>query len=262
MNLLQAAILGIVQGITEFLPVSSSGHLVIGEALLGVDPPGVMFEVVLHLATLSAVLWVYRARIGELARGVVAGDKGSWSYVGLIILASIPAGLVGVLGRSFFERAFDSPTLAAAMLLVTGVLVWTLRSTGPAANRSSLQAKDSIWIGCAQAVAILPGISRSGSTVAIGAWLGLDVVRVAEFSFLMSVPAILGAGLLQIGEVGSARSLGVAVLAVGFVCAATSGIAAIHFFVKTLRDGTFHRFAYYCWGVGAMYLVGTAISSM
>jgi len=260
-SLLQAAILGLVQGLTEFLPVSSSGHLVIGQALLGVEPSGVTFEVVVHLATLCAVLWVYRERIGEIAAGVFTGDRGSWSYVGLLFLASIPAGLVGFFGRSFFERAFSSPVLAAVMLLVTGVLVYTIRITGPKTTKVLPAAGDSVWIGCAQALAILPGISRSGSTVALGAALGIDVVRLAEFSFLMSVPAILGAGLLQINELGSAPDLGVGALSVGFLFAAVSGVAAIRLFVKTLQSGTIHRFAYYCWAVGVFYLVGAAVDT-
>jgi len=260
-SLIQAAILGLLQGITEFLPVSSSGHLVLGQALLGVDPPGVTFEVVVHVATLCAVLWVYRVRVRELFHGMFTGDRGAWSYVGLILLASIPAGLVGLLGRSLFERAFASPMLAAAMLLITGTLVWTIRATASGANRERPSASDSIWIGCAQAAAILPGISRSGATVAIGTWLGVDVVRVAEFSFLMSIPAILGAALLHISELGTGQGLGFGALAVGFTCAAVSGIVAIRFFVKTLRDGTFHRFAYYCWAVGAVYLVSATLSS-
>ncbi len=261
MNWLQAAILGLVQGITEFLPVSSSGHLVIGQALLGVDPPGVTFEVVVHLATLCAVLWVYRARVAEIATGVVMGDKDALSYAGLILLASIPAGLLGVLGRPLFERAFDSPVLAAGMLLITGVFVWTIRATGSLTGREMPSASDSIWIGCAQAVAILPGISRSGATLAIGAWLGIDVVRLAEFSFLMSIPVILGAGLLQIGELGHTPGLGAGTLAVSFAFAASSGVVAIRIFVKALRDGTFHRFAYYCWTIGVVYLLSTAIES-
>ncbi|MEE8487996.1 MAG: undecaprenyl-diphosphate phosphatase [Gemmatimonadota bacterium] len=261
MSLLQAAILGLVQGLTEFLPVSSSGHLVIGQALLGVDPRGVTFEVVLHLGTLSAVLWVYRARIVEIGGGVFTGDRDSWSYVGLIFLASIPAGLAGFFGRSVFERAFSSPVLAAAMLLATGGMVFTLRTTAPGATRERPTAGNSIWIGCAQALAILPGISRSGSTVALGAWLGVDVIRLAEFSFLMSVPAILGAGLLQISELGHGPGLGYGPLTVGFAVAAVTGVAAIRLFIKTLRDGTIHRFAYYCWALGAVYLVGAAVNS-
>lgn len=261
MSVIQAAIFGFVQGLTEFLPVSSSGHLVLGQALLGVDPPGVTFEVVLHLGTLCAVLWVYRTRVGEIATGVFTGDRSAQSYVGLIFLASIPAGLVGFFGRSLFERAFGSPVLAAAMLLVTGIFVFTIRSTGPRARKERPSAGDSIWIGCAQAVAILPGISRSGSTVALGALLGVDVVKLAEFSFLMSIPAILGAGLLQLSALGQGAGLGPGVLMVGFAVAAATGVVAIRLFVKTLQDGTFHRFAYYCWTVGALYLVGTALST-
>lgn len=256
MSLLEAAILGLVQGLTEFLPVSSSGHLVIGQAMLGVDPPGVTFEVVLHLATVCAVLWVYRERVAELMRGVVNRDRGALHYTGLILLASVPAGLLGVLGRDMFERAFGNPVLAAAMLLVTGMLVWTVRFTGPRADTERPDAARSLWIGCAQALAIMPGISRSGATVAVGSWLGIEVVRLAEFSFLLSVPAILGAGLLQLDGAGLVSGLGFAPLATGFAVAAVSGVVAIHLFVRMLRDRTFHRFAYYCWGVGAAYLVG------
>ena len=261
MNLFEAAILGLVQGLTEFLPVSSSGHLVIGQALLSVDTGGVTFEVVLHLATLCAVLWVYRARVTELIRGVLGGDRGAWTYTGLLLLASVPAGLAGVFGRPLFERTFSDPVLAAAMLLVTGVLVWSVRTSGPRAKDDRPDAARSVWIGCAQAVAILPGISRSGATVAVGAWLGIEVVRLAEFSFLLSVPAILGAGLLQVGEIGQVPGLGVGPLAVGFTVAALSGVAAIRLFVRTLRSGKFHRFAYYCWSLGAAYLLGTALLS-
>jgi undecaprenyl-diphosphatase len=260
-NLFQAAILGLIQGLTEFLPVSSSGHLVIGQALLGVDTGGVTFEVVVHLATLFAVLWVYRARVTELIRGVLGGDRGAWTYTGLLLLASVPAGLAGVFGRPLFERAFSNPGLAAAMLLVTGVLVWSVRYSAPRASEDRPDAPRSIWIGCAQAAAILPGISRSGATVAVGAWLGIEVVRLAEFSFLMSVPAILGAGLLQVGEIGQVPGLGAGPLAVGFAVAAVSGVAAIRLFVRTLRSGTFHRFAYYCWSLGAAYLLGAALLS-
>ena len=255
MSLLQAAILGVVQGLTEFLPVSSSGHLVLGQALLGIDPAGVTFEVVLHLATVCAILWVYRGRVGALVRGVAAGDGDARRYVGLLLLASVPAGLAGVFGRPIFERAFSNPVLAAAMLLVSGVLVWSVKISGARANRDRLDGARSFWIGCAQAVAILPGISRSGATVATGAWLGIEVVRLAEFSFLLSVPAILGAGLLQLGEVGGAADLGFGPLAVGFGAAAISGVLAIRVFVAMLRDRTFHRFAYYCWSAGAAYLI-------
>lgn len=255
MNVFEALLLGIVQGLTEFLPVSSSGHLVLGQAVLGIDPPGVTFEVVLHLATLVAVLWVYRGRVGELVAGMASGRREAWRYAGLIALASIPAGLAGCFGRSFYERAFGAPVLAAAMLLVSGLLAYSIHHTAPDAHDPQPDGRQSLWVGIAQAVAILPGISRSGATVAAGSWLGVEVVKMAEFSFLMSVPAILGAGLLQLDQVGSGPPVGGTALAVGFVAAAAAGVLAIRLFVHMLRARTFYWFAWYCWAAGASYLV-------
>ena len=255
MSLLEALVLGLVQGLTEFLPVSSSGHLVLGQALLGIDLPGVTFEVTLHLATLCAVLWVYRGRVGSLAAGAVRGDGASWAYIGLLALASVPAGLAGVLARDWFESAFGRPVFAAALLMVTGFLVYSVRFSSPRADDPTPSARQAVWIGIAQAAAILPGISRSGATVAMGTWRGVEAVAVAEFSFLMSVPAILGAGLLQLGGAGGAGGTGSIVLAAGFAAALIAGVAAIRLFVRMLEAGAFHRFAWYCWAAGSAYLV-------
>lgn len=259
MSVLQAVVLGVIQGLTEFLPVSSSGHLVLGQQLLRIDEPGVTFEVIVHLATLTAVLWVYRRRVGELLVGILRGRAEAWRYAGLIVLASVPAGLAGVFLRDLFEGAFDRPVLAAAMLLVTGCFVYTLRFTGPKAERPLPDAPRSLWIGLAQAAAILPGISRSGATVAMGAWQGVEVVRMAEFSFLMSVPAILGAGLLEANGFGQAASHGLAPLVAGFTTAALAGVLAIRLFVRMLRARTFHRFAWYCWAAGGTYLLAALV---
>ncbi len=255
----EALLLGMVQGLTEFLPVSSSGHLVLGQALLGIDESGVTFEVVVHLGTVCAVLWVYRRRVGELLAGMAGAQPEAWGYAGLILLASIPAGLAGVFARPLFEEAFDQPVLAAAMLLVTGAIVYTLRFTVAAAPDDDVDVRRSLWVGAAQAAAILPGISRSGSTVALGVWMGVSPMRMAEFSFLLSVPAIAGAGLLQLGHVGDAAALSMPPLVAGFAAAAVSGVLAIQLFVRMLRAGTFHRFAWYCWAVGSAYLVAALL---
>ena len=261
MSVLEALLLGIVQGLTEFLPVSSSGHLVMGQALLGIRLPGVLFEVAVHLATLCAVLWVYRSRVSELARGVLRGRRDEWRYVALLALASVPAGVVGVLGREWFESAFDRPVLAAGFLVVTGFLVYSIRYTGPRASEPEPGPGQSVWIGLAQALAILPGISRSGATVAAGTWRGVDSVAVAEFSFLLSIPAILGAGLLQIGDVvGGGGGPGGPALAAGFVAALVAGVIAIRWFVRMLEARSFHRFAWYCWIAGGAYLLAAAVS--
>ena len=259
MSVLEAIVLGIVQGLTEFLPVSSSGHLVLGQALLGIRLPGVTFEITVHLATLCAVLWVYRGRVASLAVGAVRGDADAWTYIGLLALASVPAGLVGVLARDWFESAFSRPVVAAVLLLVTGLLVYSVRFTAPRAKDPAPSAAQTMWIGVAQAAAILPGLSRSGATVAVGAWRGVHTVAIAEFSFLMSVPVILGAGLLQFGEIGKvAGGPGSIALGAGFGAALVSGVAAIRLFVRMLKAGAFHWFAWYCWGAGTAYLVAAA----
>jgi undecaprenyl-diphosphatase len=259
LKLLEALLLGVLQGLTEFLPVSSSGHLVLGQALFGIDFPGVTFEVTVHLATLISVVWVYRRRVLRLATGAVRGDSEAWRYIGLLALASVPAALVGLLARGVFESAYGEPLIAAGMLLITGLLVYSLRFTGREASDAVPSLAQSAWIGLAQAAAILPGISRSGATLAAGAWRGVEVVALAEFSFLMSVPAIAGAGILQLGEAGPAGP-GPVFLAVAFAGALVTGVFAIHWFVRVLRARAFHRFAWYCWAAGGAYLVAAATS--
>ncbi len=255
MSVLGALVLGIVQGLTEFLPVSSSGHLVLGQALLGLRLPGVTFEIVVHVATLCSVVWVYRARIVGLATGMLRGDREDWTYVGMLLLASVPAGMAGSIGAEFFEAAFGKPIVAAALLAVTGFLVWSVKRTGPGARDESPGPGQALWIGFGQALAILPGISRSGTTVAVGAWRGVEVVHVAEFSFLLSIPAIAGAALLKAGDIGAAALASPAVLGAGFIAALVSGVLAIRLFIRTLEHRTYHRFAYYCWAVSAAYLL-------
>jgi undecaprenyl-diphosphatase len=252
---LEAVLLGIVQGLTEFLPVSSSGHLVLSQAVMGIEIPGVVFEVALHVATVCAVLWVYRAAVARLIGGLAHGRRESLIYVGLLLLASVPAGLAGTLAASAFEGTYERPLIAALLLLVTGTWIWTLRWSATRAKEDRPSGATAIAVGVAQAIAILPGISRSGATVATGVWLGVKVERMAEFSFLLSVPAIGGAALLQLGESRAAWSaIGTAPLVAGFVAACLSGILAIRIFVSMLRKGTFHRFSYYCWAVGLAYL--------
>jgi undecaprenyl-diphosphatase len=258
-SVLEAVTLGIVQGLTEFLPVSSSGHLVLGQALLGLEMRGVAFEVVVHRATLCAVLWVYRRRIAGLARGAVTGARDEWTYIGLLALATIPAAVAGTAGKSFFEGAFGRPVWAAGLLLVTGALVWSVRFTAPTARDPRPGAAQALWIGVSQALAILPGISRSGATVAVGSWRGVEAVRLAEFSFLLSVPAILGAGLLEVSEIRAAAGESPAALTAAFAGALLAGVAAIRFFVRMLEGRTFHRFAYYCWLAGGAYLVAAIL---
>jgi undecaprenyl-diphosphatase len=247
-------ILGVVQGLTEFLPVSSSGHLVVAEALLGVHMQGVFVEVTVHVATLLAVLIVYRARIAELLVGLARRDAAAWRYTALLVLASVPAGIVGVLFKDWFEATFKSLTVVGIDFLITGTFLWTTRSVR-GQPREVPTTGAAFGIGVAQAAAILPGISRSGSTITAAMWLGVDAVRAAEFSFLMAVPAIAGAAVLQLPDLATGTaSVGTVPLLAAFLAALVSGVGAIQLLVRLLARRAFHRFAPYCWALGLLTL--------
>ena len=186
MESLKSLLLGIVQGLTEFLPVSSSGHLVIAQALLGVNVGGgILFEVAVHVATMVAIMVFYRRKIGALAAGTFTGERQSLEYVGKLLVGTLPAVAVALLARDWVERTFESPWVAGVCLLITGGIVWSTRSTLPRAKSQEVSWAQSLAIGVAQAVAILPGISRSGSTVAIALALGIAPLAAAQFSFML-----------------------------------------------------------------------------
>ena len=261
MSLLQAVVLGIVQGLTEFFPVSSSGHLVLAESILGVNPRGVSFEVLVHLATLAAVLAVYWRRVVYLTLGIARRHDDALRYVGKLALASVPAGFVGVFAASRISELFDSPVLTAINLLITGLVVYSTRWLLDRGESLEPGWPGSLAVGVAQAAAILPGISRSGSTVVTALWARTRREHAAEFSFLLSVPAILGASVLELPSLAASRGEGEPmVLGAAALAAFVAGVAAILLFVRWLRFGRFHLFAYYCWGVGGVYLLYRLLS--
>lgn len=252
----EGVFLGFLQGATEFLPVSSSGHLVMGQTLLGLRLPGLGFEVALHLATLLSVLIVYRLRLAVLARGLVSGDPAARAYVGLILAASVPAAVVGIGFESRFEVLFDLPAVTGWALIVTGFILWSSRGALGRAPDAQPGLPEAVLIGLAQAVAIIPGISRSGSTVVMGLWRGVEPEEAAAFSFLLSIPAIAGAALLKLPELstgvaGAPRSI----LLLGAAVACVTGVLAIRTFVAMLRHRSFHRFAPYLWLAGSLFLL-------
>jgi len=256
MSLLEALVLGIIQGATEFLPVSSSGHLVMGQALMGIRIPGVGFEVAVHMATLISVLLVYRQRVGSLISGVLRGEKEAWRYGSLLILATIPAAVVGVGLGGVIEGLFDAPVVAGFALLVTGTFLWTSKAAMARGQAVRPGARAAILMGMAQAFAIIPGISRSGATVVAGLWLGVEAEEAAAFSFLMAVPAILGAAVLKAPEMsGGGLGMSPQALLLGSTAAAVTGVLAIRTFVAMLRHRAFHRFGPYCWGIGLLFLI-------
>ena len=264
----EGIVLGLLQGATEFLPVSSSGHLVMGQTLLGLEVPGMGFEVALHVATLVSVVVAYRVRIGVLLAGVGRRDREQMRYAGLLVLASVPAAIAGIGFGDFFASLFDSAAVTGVALLVTGCVVWSARGAlarGPAGKPGIGTA---LLMGLAQAAAIVPGISRSGATVVAALWRGVDAREAAAFAFLMSVPAVAGAALLKVPELvsgrggggvaaeaaGASAAVSVAVLGVAAAVACVTGVAAIRAFRAMLASRSLHRFAPYLWVVGAAFL--------
>ena len=259
MSGLEALLLGVVQGLTEFLPVSSSGHLVILQALLGAEQEGMLFEIAVHAATLVSVLIVYRRRVAALVWGVLERRPEELGYAGKLALATLPAVAAVLVMGEFLEAQFEAPAVAGWGLLATGAILWTTRRTLPRAAAPEPSWSAAFWIGCAQAVAILPGVSRSGSTLAAALACGVAPLAAAEFSFLMGVIAISGAAVRALPEVGAVAPGGASALAVGGAAALVSGVVAILLFVRLLRSRAFHRFAYYTWLAGGAFLLWLAL---
>lgn len=255
-NVWEAILLGFVQGATEFLPVSSSGHLVIAQALLGLDLPGISFEIAVHLATLVSIVLVYRTRITDLTTGALSGDREAWEYIGLVSLATLPVVVVGLLWRDEIESLFDAPVVPGVALLVTGLLLWSSRSALERAVAERPTWLYAFVIGVAQAFALVPGISRSGTTVVVAMWLGLQAREAAAFSFLMAIPAVGGAAVLLARDLsgGALDAIPTVTILAGSLAAGITGVLAIRTFVAMLARRSFHFFAPYCWIVGAAYL--------
>lgn len=244
MNIYTSIVLGIVQGLTEFLPVSSSGHLVVAQKLLpGFSQPGILFDVVLHLGTTLAVIIFYYKRIVQIV-------KSNWKYIWLLAVATVPAVAAGVLFGDFLEQSFTDLKAVAIQFLITGVICVLVDKYN--SKKETLNEKDSFLIGVAQAVAILPAISRSGSTILAGSILGIDKKKAAEFSFLMSVPAILGANVWQFAKHGVTFEGEVTNYIVGFIVAFIFGYLSIRLVLTSLHERKFKYFGMYCFAVGIL----------
>lgn len=257
MSLIKALVLGVLQGLSEFLPISSSGHLVIVEHLLSFTESGLAFEVFVHFGSLLAVVWVFHKEILQLLKAIPAifqlksprlnQERKSYALLNIyILIASIPAALLGLVFEDQIEAIFENHLLAFVMLFVTGLIVWSSRYTTD--KNKMIGIGSSFLIGCAQAFAILPGISRSGSTIVTGLWLGIPRETAARFSFLMAVPVILGATLLKLRELwinplspDELRNLVLASLA-----ALLSSYLAIRWLLSVIRRKKMEWFGVYC----------------
>jgi undecaprenyl-diphosphatase len=268
----EAALLGLVQGLTEFLPVSSSGHLVLGQYLLGLDTAeasDVTFEVFVHFGTVLSILTVYYRRVGTLvvaSLGALAApatvgqryrEDAAFRTALFILVTMVPTGLVYVLLKDTLEAAFGDPRLVCGALLVTGaLLLLTLLRPHPTGRLSPLKA---LVVGIAQAAAMIPGISRSGSTICTALYQNVNPEEAANFSFLMLLPVVLGATLLKtLDLVDAASATGAAIdwgpLLIGTVVAYASGVGAIKLMLDFVKRGRLQYFAYYCFLVGGLGL--------
>lgn len=266
MSFLEALILGIIQGLTEFLPVSSSGHLELGKALFGLNleaDDSLTFDVVVHAGTALSTIVIFRKDILNIFRGLLQfkwNDETRFSL--LIILSMIPAAFVGVVFDKQIEQLFDGQVLlVGAMLMITALLLFLADRARK--TEKAVSTVEAIVIGIAQAIAILPGISRSGATISTSVLLGIDREKAARFSFLMVLPLILGKSALDAKEAietsGSGLDLSATILFVGFAAAFVAGLFACQWMIALVKKAQLKYFAYYCFAVGAAATIYTLV---
>lgn len=260
MSLWEAAFLGIIQGLTEFLPVSSSGHLVITQYILGVNKPGITFEVFVHFGTLLSVFWVFYYDIKKIIKAGlwITSDLQARRMFYLLLTGCVPTGLMGVLFHSFFIGVFNSVLTVGFMLLLTGSLLWMINWKVPGKKKvNQMTFWDALLVGFFQGLAIIPGISRSGATISAALFKDLNRETAVRYSFILALPAILGASLMEIRKLllGINEGEVLIFLVVGALLAFLSGVLAIRTFIRFLHLGKLHFFAYYCWLIGSLVIL-------
>lgn len=269
MNWIESLLLGLLQGLTEYLPISSSGHLTIASSLFGIDPDqNLAFTVMVHIATVlstivilwSEIVWIFRDLFARQSWKSYSGLNEGTRYAINIVISMIPVGIVGLFFKDKVEEIFGSGlTVVGVMLLLTAALLTFTYFARPR-QRESISPWHAFWIGCAQALAVMPGLSRSGTTIATGLLLGNKKDNLAQFSFLMVIPPILGEGLLDVIDIISGEGIGIAdtsfgVLAVGFIAAFLAGCAACKWMISIVRKGKLIWFGVYCALAGILTLV-------
>ncbi|MDR4504567.1 MAG: undecaprenyl-diphosphate phosphatase [Candidatus Scalindua sp.] len=264
--LLKSIILGLVQGLTEFLPVSSSGHLVLSKNFLDLSTQGVIWEISLHFSTLLAVFGVFHKDIALMIKSVCVstkkvfcGDKFIDVYRNdfhtrlfvLLIIGTVPTAIIAILFKDQFEQLFGKPVLVGFMLIITGTILWfTKWSCKAGREKKDLGVIRSLLVGAVQGLAITPGISRAGATIAAATFMGVDRETAARFSFLLSIPAILGAMATMVNNPIALGRGELSFLLIGSAAAAISGYISLRLLIKIITIGKLHLFSYYCWTVG------------
>ena len=269
MEIYQGVLLGILQGLTEFLPVSSSGHLVLGQMFFGLKESLLSFDISVHMGTLAAVLVVYLAdirRMGDaLGRFAFGSGEKSWRhfmddgerrFILFILLGSVPTALIGLGLKKMEHILFSSGVLVGSMLILTGCILWVSRKFyGDESQGERVNGIRAIWIGVVQGLAVIPGISRSGSTICAGMAAGLNRHEAARFSFLLSIPAILGAQVLSLKDMIQVGGGVDGATLWGTLASFLTGLLALKLLLKLVDSGKFHFFAPYCWGLGILVLL-------
>ena len=264
--LLKSIILGLVQGLTEFLPVSSSGHLVVSKAFMDLNTQGVVWEISLHFGTLLAIFGVFYKDIGLIIKGVCISCKRVFyrekcidvyrsdfhtRLFVLLLIGTLPTAVIAILFKDLFEELFEKPALVGVMLMVTGTVLWFTRwSFKTERGSKDLGVFRALIIGAVQGLAITPGISRAGTTIAAAIFMGVDRGMAARFSFLLSIPAILGAMVLMLKDPITLTSDEVSFLLIGSAVAAISGYISLRCLIQIISIGKLHLFSYYCWPLG------------
>jgi undecaprenyl-diphosphatase len=250
MDILQAIILGIVQGITEWLPISSKSHLILVQHLFGLAPP-VIFDLILHIGSLMVVFIVFWKDIKELITGMLHGKKQAWNYALWLIIATIPIALIGYVFQDFVESTLKDLRVLGFGFLFTALILFL--SKYPKSKDKSLNWMNSLMIGIAQILALFPGVSRSGTTISTGMIFGVKKQDVARFSFLMFIPAILGATLLEFKNIGQIDNI--AALCIGTIAAIVSGYLALKLLLNIIKKDRFYWFSIYCLVLGIIVLM-------
>lgn len=272
MDVIQAIIIGIVQGLTEFLPISSSAHLIFIQRLLGVES-SLAFDTFLHFGTLIAVIWFFRVDIYKMLKAwwLSLGDilqhrfkEGFYSnpYKRLawyVILATIPVGIIGICFESEVESLFGGALFVPAFFLfVTGTILYiSQRMNSGKIDFANITKREALFMGLGQACAILPGLSRSGTTIAAGLVIGLDKEFAAKFSFILSIPAILGATFVQIKDIGAVMDVNLVAILLGFLASIVAGYIAIKWVLELIEKRSLDIFAFYCWIMGIVIFLGS-----
>lgn len=252
-TVLEALFLGVLQGFAEWLPISSSGHLVIFQALLGISvPPD--FDILIMAGTIAALILYFRKKIYSLIKGVLAGDRSAMKYVALIILAGFPTAVIGLDFKLFFKSLFGQPFIVSLLIIVTGLFLFV--ASRKKDNTAEVNTTSALLIGIAQGIAVAPGISRSGSTIGTALLMGVKQKEAAEFSFLIGIPAMIVASVITYME-GPGSGIGLLPLVAAVIAAFIAGYGSIGLFMKLLEENRLYYFALYCVVAGSVFAVIT-----